>query len=43
MENRVPVKIDSKAVVCYMNFGVGRQCMGESALSEEHRLCFLKS
>jgi hypothetical protein len=40
MENHVRVRMDSKAVVCYMNFGVRRPFMCESTFPEEHRLAF---
>ena len=40
MENDLGVRMDSKAVVCYMNFGVERQCMRGAAFPEEHRLAF---
>jgi hypothetical protein len=40
MENHVWVRMDSKAVVCYMNFGVGRTFLRGSAFPEEHRLAF---
>jgi hypothetical protein len=32
--------MDSKAVVCYMNFGVRRPFLRGSAFPEEHRLAF---
>jgi hypothetical protein len=40
MENDLGVTMDSKAVVCYMNFGVRRACLRGSAFSEEQRLAF---
>jgi hypothetical protein len=40
MEKLPRVKMDSKAAVCYMNFGVGRTFIRGSAFLEEHRLAF---
>jgi hypothetical protein len=40
MENHARVKMDSKPVVCYMNFGVDGQFKADSAFPEEHRLAF---
>jgi hypothetical protein len=40
MENHARVRMDSKAVVCYMNFGVKGTFMRGHAFSEEHRLAF---
>jgi hypothetical protein len=38
MENHVLVRMDSKAGVCYMNFGMGTYALTRPALREEHRL-----
>ena len=40
MENQYSVKMDSKAGVCYMNFGVRGQLCAVSAFPEELRLAF---
>jgi hypothetical protein len=40
MESAAAVRMDSKAVVCYMNFGVGDHLCVASAFPEEHRLAF---
>ncbi len=40
MENHVLVRMDSKAIVCYMNFGVRRPFLRGPTFSEEHRLAF---
>jgi len=40
MENRARVRMDSKAGVCYMNFGVRGHLFACSAFPEEHRLAF---
>jgi hypothetical protein len=40
MENSRWVRMDSQAVVCYMNFGVGGHSCAESTFAEEHRLAF---
>ena len=40
MENPIGVKMDSKAGVCYMNFGVRGHSFACSAFPEEHRLAF---
>jgi hypothetical protein len=40
MENRIRVRMDSKAGVCYMNFGVRRPFLRGSVFSEEHPLAF---
>jgi hypothetical protein len=40
MENIPRVRMDSKAGVCYMNFGVGRPFLRGSAFSEERWLAF---
>jgi hypothetical protein len=40
MENHVLVRMDSKAGVCYMNFGVSGDSFAVSTLPKEHRLAF---
>jgi hypothetical protein len=40
MENHVRVRMDSKAGVCYMNFGVGDDLCVASTFPEEHWLAF---
>ena len=40
MENSLRVRMDSKAGVCYMNFGVRRPFLRASTFSEEQRLAF---
>jgi hypothetical protein len=40
MENCWRAKMDSKAWVCYMNFGVGGYLFTESAFLEEHWFAF---
>jgi hypothetical protein len=40
MENRIRVRMDSQAGVCYMNFDVECYSFAGSALPEEQRLAF---
>lgn len=40
MESKSAERMDSKAGVCYMNFGVSGHLFACSAFPEEHRLAF---
>jgi hypothetical protein len=40
MENHARVRMDSNAIVCYMNFGVDARVCTASSFPEEHWLAF---